>query len=105
MSFEKMNYEETVAAGRNASGLRRTAPQSGPVADVKAALERAGTLCSRVEALADALVGSAPETAGANSGVSLPNGLFDELASKARYLDQRVSDAERALERIEKVAL
>lgn len=94
--FEKSNY---------ATAAVRPPRLPGPVNDVKDAVERAATLCSRIEALADRLVGSVPESDTASGGMAGSDGLFNELAGKAHYLNGRIADAERALERIEKVAL
>jgi len=98
-----MDYAKETDAFSKGPSTARPPRTPGPVNDLKGAIERAATLCGRIEALADFLVGVAPE--GNNGTDTMPaDGLFNELADKAHYLEQRVSDAERALERIEKVA-
>lgn len=101
-----MSFESTAnSIGSPMSVAPRPPRMPGPVSDIDNVMDRAAGLCNRVQALVECLVGSAPTEAGVGSAREMPVGLFGELADKAHYLERRISDAERALERVEKVVL
>jgi hypothetical protein len=72
-----------------------------PFARVGAAMSRAQQLCTRIELLADRLVGAVPEgTMGVLKGDG-PGSVFDDMHSSAAVTNDHIDAAMRALDRIE----
>lgn len=85
------------------STLCRVGPATqaqSPVTIVANVLEQAREMAARVQGLADRMLGCTPELDGANAMPS-PSGVLTELAATAERTRDYISDANRALSRIE----
>lgn len=69
---------------------------------VSAALDRSNLLATRVEALADRLVGSVPQPVNSAEGRSGPGAVLPALRATANQTRSLVEDALSALDRIER---
>ena len=76
------------------------APRQSPIDTAHNTLERARELVSRIEMLADRLVGCVPENPSA-SGSAISSALLDTLRDHAEAVSDRLTDGLRAVERIE----
>lgn len=69
---------------------------------VEDALSFASTVASRIEAMADAMLGCEPCAATSQGGIEAPSGVLPRMAASAQYTRGRLDDAMAALDRIEK---
>lgn len=76
-------------------------PERTPIGRIEDTRTEASVLAERVCALADNLVGSAPEACGTQEPPFPVSGLFNIMEERARVVARHIRDAQAALNRIE----
>jgi hypothetical protein len=92
-----MNTSSTAASQRPINAI----PQDIPLMKVNATNERTRLLCARIERLAEHLVGQAPPTPTTDSVGPTYGGMAGGVERDAIGVNERLSEAEDALTRIE----
>lgn len=95
---------ESTASGRFDGGaqLGSAKVSSSVQNDVHGTFARVSDLVTRVEALAERLCGAVPEGS-VQSGISPSNGILEDMRDHAKRVDERLTEAAHALNRIERM--